>query len=227
MIICDPGLAAQVTQTKCLPKHAIISEIIQHLTGKNSMLLLDGPKWRNIRALFNPGFAAGHLMTLVGGIVDDTMIFRNILADHAASGDLFPLEEAAALLTLDVMGKVVLDHNLNAQTTENELVVAFRGAVSWTPSALLNSPFSRINPVRIYNSNHYEKRVNNYIGKVVDNRFTSVKNSEHTKKSAIDLAYDEYVRQSEEGTAKGSREDFKNIAIDQVSHGQDYVDDHY
>lgn len=217
MIICDPKLAAQVAQTKSLPKPPLLGHFIKHLTGATGMILLDGVEWRAVRALFNPGFSAGHLMTLMGSIVDDTVTFRNILSEHADAGDIFPIEEAAALLTLDIMGKIVLSHDLHAQTSTNELVVAFRGAISWTPSAVLATPFSKFNPLRIYHKWNYERRVNSYIGRVIDERFATVKRSETKKKPAIDLAYDEYVRQIEDGTEMKSSADFRTIAMDQVT----------
>lgn len=45
-----------------------------------------------------------------------------------------PIEEPLAGLTVDVMGHLVLDHDLNSQIGENDLVTAFRKAFYLTPN---------------------------------------------------------------------------------------------
>ena len=78
------------------------------LTGRDSLLTIEGnhhKKWRNV---FNPGFSNTHLMTLVEGIVEDSMVFMDILSEHADMGDTVLMEEAATRFTVDVIGRVVL-----------------------------------------------------------------------------------------------------------------------
>ncbi len=60
------------------------------------------------RAIFNPGFSSAHLMTLMDGIVDDSMSFMEILGRHAEKQDIFSLEEATTRATIDIIGRVVL-----------------------------------------------------------------------------------------------------------------------
>ena len=69
---------------------------------------MEGTEHKTWRAIFNPGFSSAHLMTLVGGIVDDSMVFTEILGRHAKKQDIFPLEEATTKLTVDIIGRVVL-----------------------------------------------------------------------------------------------------------------------
>ena len=56
-------------------------------------------------------------MTLVPGIVDDSIIFTEKLASHAAKGEVFRLEEDATRLTVDIIGKVTLDLHLIERPT--------------------------------------------------------------------------------------------------------------
>ena len=69
---------------------------------------MDGAEHKRWRAIFNPGFSSAHLMTLVDGIVDDSMLFMKILGRHAEEQDIFSLEEAATRATVDIIGRVVL-----------------------------------------------------------------------------------------------------------------------
>ena len=63
------------------------------LVGVNNLVSMEGQLWKTWRRIFNPGFSASHLMTLVPGIVEDTLIFCDILRQHAEKGDLFAMEE--------------------------------------------------------------------------------------------------------------------------------------
>ena len=47
-------------------------------------------------------------MTFVSGIVNDAIVFTDILSKHAEAQDWFPLEEATTRLTVDIIGRVVL-----------------------------------------------------------------------------------------------------------------------
>ena len=110
--IVDPNAAMQVTVQHSLPKHHAALNAIAPLTGYNSLVTIEGKqhkKWRNI---FNPGFSIAHLMTLVGGIVDDSLVFMDILGKHADANEMFLLEEAATRVTVDIIGRVVLYDNL-------------------------------------------------------------------------------------------------------------------
>ena len=69
---------------------------------------MDGLEHKRWRAIFNPGFSSAHLMTLVDGIVDDSMVFMDILGRHDEEQDIFSLEEAATRAALDIIGRVVL-----------------------------------------------------------------------------------------------------------------------
>ena len=71
-------------------------------------MAMDGVEHKRCRAIFNPGFSSAHLMTLVDGIVDDSMLFMEILGRHAKGQDIFSLEEAATKATVDIIGRVVL-----------------------------------------------------------------------------------------------------------------------
>jgi cytochrome P450 len=120
------------------------------------------------------------------------------------------------------MGHVVLDHDLNSQTEKNELVEAFRKQISWTPSAVSTNPFVGFNPLRPFMQIYYGRKMNNYLEKVLDDRYanTGRQSSKSRRKPAIDLALDEYaVQQEQENVARrtqGIDKEFKSVAIDQM-----------
>lgn len=155
------------------------------------MIYTEGAAWRRARSLFNPGFALSHLMTLVPGFVEDAVIFRDILSKHAESGGVLQIEPAARLLAIDVVSRVVLDHPLYSQTTDNELAAAFLAAVKIVPN--VENPFSpsRLNPILSYKRWYHERTMNKYLEKVLDDRLktaTPKKRSFLVRKKAESLS---------------------------------------
>lgn len=212
-------LAAQVTQTA---KHSSYVQYISHITGPTSLVFTEGKLWKKTRSLFNPGFSLAHLITLVPTIVDDTAVYCQVLRDHADSGEVRPIEDALAHLTIDIMGHIVLDHDLNSQTEKNELVEAFRKQISWTPSAVSTNPFVGFNPLRPFAHVYYGRKMSKYLEKILDDRYANTERQsiKSRRKPAIDLALDEYTRQQEEEnvakSAQGIDKEFKSVAIDQM-----------
>jgi cytochrome P450 len=108
LMILDPDIAAQVTQTHSLDKHPSLGQYLKPLLGDNNMVAVNGPMWKKLRSMFNPGFSLNHLMTQVPDIVDNTLTFVETMNNYAKNGRVFQCEEEATRLTVDIIGKVVL-----------------------------------------------------------------------------------------------------------------------
>ncbi|KAL4963997.1 uncharacterized protein BDV14DRAFT_175500, partial [Aspergillus stella-maris] len=74
-IVTSPQLARQIAQTNPLPRHPMVTQYVRPLVGIHSMLIQNGTEWRNLRAMFRPGFSSQHLMTLVPMMVDHILLF--------------------------------------------------------------------------------------------------------------------------------------------------------
>jgi cytochrome P450 len=109
LIVTDPAVIAQFCQPdRLLPKHPGVKRFLNPITGGYDLNCLEGETWRLWRRLFNPGFSAGHVLKLVPSIVEEVMVFRDGLIQHAKKGDIFSFEEYALNVSLDVIGKVAL-----------------------------------------------------------------------------------------------------------------------
>lgn len=134
------------------------------------------------------------------------------------------MDEAAAALTIDIIGHVVLDHDLNAQTTDNPFVKDFMSSVSWTAIPGSINVFAKMNPMRPMMHWYLERKMNAYLTKTLDDRFqsrgsSSTSSSKGRGKPAIDLALDEYEAEQEAlGKPAGGAIDpaFKIFAVDQM-----------
>ncbi|PMD12087.1 cytochrome P450 [Hyaloscypha hepaticicola] len=222
LVIADPDLSAQITQINNLPKSQVMPDFVRHITGDQSMVFTEGARWKKSRSMFNPGFSLPHLMTLVPILVDEALVYRQIVGEHADSGEVRPIEEALAYLMIDVMGHVVLDVSLNSQTEKNEFVEAFRKQISWTSTTVSTNPFVGLNPLRPFMHRYYARKMDAHAEKVIDKRFAnSAQNSSKSRgKPAIDIALDEYVQQQKEENVARSEQGinrvFKTDAIDQM-----------
>lgn len=110
LVVQDPDMMYQLTQANAIPKFEGLRHFLRPLTGQGGKVLvtLEGPAWKRLRAVFNPGFSLTHIMTLVPSIVEEMMVFKNILQSHAEKGDIFHLEELSLNLTIDIIGRVVM-----------------------------------------------------------------------------------------------------------------------
>jgi cytochrome P450 len=223
LVIADPELAVQVAQTRSLDKHPIVIEAIQHVVGTKSMLVASGNTWKRMHNIFNPGFSSSHLMNvLTSVIVDEGLIFCGKLLRFAETGKLVHLEEVTTGLTVDVIGRVVLDMHFHAQTGKNEFVEALRASASWTRSYSVFNPFANMNPIRLVMAWWYARKMNRYLEKVLIERFASRKQGISThkqrRKHIIDLALEEHIKENngEPVDIRAIDDSFKWMAIDNI-----------
>lgn len=108
LVVASPATLAQITTEHVLPKFPAIKDFLYPLANGNDLVSMDGQEWKYWRDMFNPGFSASHLMTLVPDIVKETVVFLDILSGHATKQDVFRMKNLTDNLAMDVIGKVVL-----------------------------------------------------------------------------------------------------------------------
>lgn len=108
LIVQDPNMMYQFTQAKTLPKYEGLRRFLLPLTGGETLVTVEGPVWKRWRAIFSPGFSLNHIMTLVPNIVEEMMIFKNIIQAHAEKSDIFHLEQLSLNLAIDIIGRVAM-----------------------------------------------------------------------------------------------------------------------
>lgn len=87
-----------------LPKYEGVLGFLQPLIGKHGLVTMEGDEWKYWRSIFNPGFNAAHLSTLVPGIVENTLVLCEILEEQSsgAKEEVFSLFETMSRLTMDM-----------------------------------------------------------------------------------------------------------------------------
>ncbi|KAF2003819.1 cytochrome P450 [Amniculicola lignicola CBS 123094] len=221
LVIMDPDTAREVANSN-LKKHWNLKKFVEPLAGTENLLLLEGAVWKKWRNVFNPSFSPTQLMSQVPTIVDYVTQFVAILDERASKNELFRMEEEATKVTIDVIGKVVCDHEFKTLTTDNEFVQLLRSSLTWMPDSQSFDPFHRHHPLRPLFWKYYKYRMDNYIGKVLDERFTfqnASKENRKRQKTGIDLALEEYFKES--GQTVDARtatmdSEFRRYAIDNL-----------
>lgn len=108
LMIIHPDLHYQLTQANQLPKDPGLQNFLKPLAGRQNLVTMEGPAWKRWRAVFNPGFSASNISSLVPGMVEKVEIFKRHVEKHADTGKMFFLEEMALSLTIDIIGGAVM-----------------------------------------------------------------------------------------------------------------------
>ncbi|KAK1848577.1 cytochrome p450 [Colletotrichum chrysophilum] len=124
LLIRSHCVAEQISrQSKMWPYSTPKSDTMAYLwplVGKKSIVLTNGPGWKDMRKHFNPGFAPQHLMSLMPVILENTQTFVAKLDKLAMTGEVFELEPLCTNLTFDIIGAVTMDVELGAQLPEEQ-----------------------------------------------------------------------------------------------------------
>ncbi|KAG8406025.1 hypothetical protein J3458_021368 [Metarhizium acridum] len=124
------------------PKVPEIWKRLEYLTGPRSIISAKGDEWRAIRKRFNPGFATPNLMNLLPSILDKVSLFVERLDSLASAGVEFPLQSYATDLTFDIIGRVALDLDMDAQKKEpTEFMRVFRDLIETFSGEHLDLPW--------------------------------------------------------------------------------------
>ena len=105
LVITDPEIAQNLSHSA---KYWTLTWFLEYITGLDNLIAQHGQAWKTWRNIFNPGFSANYLLTLVNQILEDANVFYDILCEHAESNTPLRLEDAATRLTVDVIARVTL-----------------------------------------------------------------------------------------------------------------------
>jgi cytochrome P450 len=108
LIICNAEIADQITVKNSLDKHPMVKTFLKQHLGVNNLAAANGQVWKKARTIYNPGFAVSHLMTVISTIIEDVLVFRDVLGELAESGEVIEMEAVAMKLSFDVIGRLVL-----------------------------------------------------------------------------------------------------------------------
>ncbi|KAF1957230.1 sterigmatocystin biosynthesis P450 monooxygenase StcS [Byssothecium circinans] len=225
LAVVSPQIATQITQgnpplTNDRPK--LLRRFMKPFTGGLTIFDLDEAEWKPWRTVFNKGFHSDRLMSLVPGMVEETMVYVESLKALADKAEMCFLDPITLRYTIDVIGKTVLNTSLGSQKGYNALADGMLGQTRWhNPNAEIN-PFSQFDFVRKLIHWKNGGQMDKYIGAELDKRYEEYKaspNGESSKSaSVIDLVLRAYISGNESSKSPPRQLDatFRAMAIRQV-----------
>jgi len=86
------------------------------------------------RGLFKPAFSMSYLLTLVPGVMlEETLVFKEVLAELAASKKRFHMFDLLQRLSFDLIGRTVADFRTKSQTEYSAVQVSHNNAIRTVP----------------------------------------------------------------------------------------------
>ena len=110
LVVVSPHVANQIhaNPIMSMERPALLPRFFRPICGGPSMFDLRKGKWRPWRAIFSKGFSADHTLSLVHGMVDETVIYCQTLRKLAQKEEMFYLDLTTLRFTIDVIGKTIL-----------------------------------------------------------------------------------------------------------------------
>lgn len=76
LVVASPSMAIQTCQQYDLGKPESIGRFFQPFTGrKDHLFAMNGPEWKHLRSMFNPGFSANYLLKQMDHVVAEAAQF--------------------------------------------------------------------------------------------------------------------------------------------------------
>jgi cytochrome P450 len=83
----DDEIAEKMMHTDNIPKHMHTLKFLDPIIGKTSLITVSGDYWKKVRKMFNPAFSTSHLESLVPGMIEEILVFVDLLEGAAKSDE--------------------------------------------------------------------------------------------------------------------------------------------
>lgn len=203
LVVRDPFIANQVTNHPQVSaeKPTTLKDWFEPISGRGGMNLFtqNGQEWKHDHNLFLPFFNNSNLDATMPDVVEQMLIFRNILRKRVQSGELFRMESLTQPLMNDIIGRVIFNADLGNQTSGSHPLsdtMLRQLKLKFAANNVLDN-IGQFNPLRVFsiwnNSRLLNQHIRNQILKRVD-AFRDVK-ARHEQlpfNSILDQALESY-----------------------------------
>lgn len=185
-----PDLIGQVTEGN-FRKAELMHLEMGPVTGSKDLLTMEGQEWKRARAIFNPGFAAKNLLSLVPEFVREIEPFRQRLLAASETGEVVKLEKWTTELAVDVIGRAVLGTSLSSQTTSSSVVDTMLAQIPLLYNQL--DLYKALNPARYVKLWLYRRRFTRLMEPYINNALREGSSSTTKTKTILRLALKEHT----------------------------------
>ena len=215
LFILDPALAMQVQDSPQFKRHTYVEGYLRGIVGTKSLFSVHGAEWKRQRSWFSPAFSMAHLVTIVPGIVEETLVFREKLTKHAMSGEILVTNDATMRLTIDVIARSVGNIRLKSQTANSDIYHHFTKAVNWSAGNLAPLWHRLLSSTMM---DFHTRKLDRLLGEMIKEKFRNT-TEDGVSKSILDLALKGYSKDNgkvgDKKTTKGGLDpEFMKVALD-------------
>ena len=110
LVIVSPNVAAQIHSNPkmSMQRPSLLPRFFKPICGGPNMFDLPEKKWKPWRAIFSKTFSADHVLSLVPGMVDETIVYCDTLEALALNKAMFYLDPITLRFTIDAIGTTIL-----------------------------------------------------------------------------------------------------------------------
>lgn len=108
MTISSPSMARQLLHQMPVKSNYLVQYMHSQITGGPELFTMEGPMWKYWSSTFAHGFSSSHIMTVIPELIEEALVFREILREKAEEGVRFPLESITTTLAADLVGRFML-----------------------------------------------------------------------------------------------------------------------
>ncbi|KAI1654323.1 cytochrome P450 [Daldinia decipiens] len=206
LIVRDPYIANQATNHPWVSaeKPFTLTEWFAPISGKGGVNLFtqNGQEWKHDHDLFLPFFNNSNLDAAVPVVIEQMLVFRELLREKARKGDLFRLEPLALSLMNDIIGLVVFNAELGNQTSGSHPLsktMLRQLGLKFGANNIIDN-LGQLNPFRIFSIWNNSRILNQHIRTQITKRVNAFRNAKtrHEQSafnSILDQALETYYSQ--------------------------------
>lgn len=185
-----PDLIAQLTEGN-FPKAKLMEMEFGPMTDNRDLLTMEGQDWKRARAVFNPGFSAKNLLSLVPEFVSEIQPFKQRLLAASKTNEVVKLEKWTTSMAIDVIGRAVLGTSLNSQTSSSPVVNTILAQIPLLYNQL--DFYKLFNPIRYIKIWVYKRRFRRLLEPYVNEAVEGYQESATKSKTILRLALKEHM----------------------------------
>ncbi|KAF2993930.1 hypothetical protein E8E14_001663 [Neopestalotiopsis sp. 37M] len=208
VVLIEPELMDQVQVQRAYNQHPMSEELLSAIVGPNVVATANGPVWKKLHHAMAPSFLMSHVRTLTGLMADETMLFRDRLKSLAQGGAVFSFEKECSRLIFDIVGQIVFNFPLHAQTQGSSYLDDLKETVELINESLSMNPLVKLK-VKM-RKGAITKRLDAAIRTKIEERWATLRNDNivPTRKnflSILDLMLREALDKQGQGNVKSAQ----------------------
>ena len=111
LTVISPKTAIDVTQQNAalsMERPFLLHRFFKPITGGPALFDLPEDEWRPWRTVFSKGFSTEHVLSLVPGMVKETVVYSETLRELARKDAMFYLDTITLRYMMDMIGRTIL-----------------------------------------------------------------------------------------------------------------------